>query len=55
MEKVMQQQQQQQQPIIIIISIQDVVKFGFSSREYVMLHENSKDAEEDDEGEENPD
>lgn len=26
----------------------DVIKFGFSSREYVLLHENSKDDEEDD-------
>lgn len=26
----------------------DVVKFGFSSREYVILHENSKDEAEDD-------
>lgn len=26
----------------------DVVKFGFSSREYVLLHENSKDEEDDD-------
>lgn len=26
----------------------DVLKFGYSSREYVMLHENSKDEEEDD-------
>lgn len=26
----------------------DVLKFGFSSREYVILHENSKDEEEDD-------
>lgn len=26
----------------------DVIKFGYSSREYVMLHENSKDEEEDD-------
>ena len=23
---------------------QDMIKFGFSSREYVILHENSKDA-----------
>lgn len=27
----------------------DVVKFGFSSREYVLLHESSKDEAEDDE------
>lgn len=27
----------------------DVVKFGFSSREYVLLHEASKDEAEDDE------
>lgn len=27
----------------------DVIKFGFSSREYVMLHEASKDEAEDDE------
>ncbi|XP_037941717.1 smad nuclear-interacting protein 1-like [Teleopsis dalmanni] len=26
----------------------DVIKFGFSTREYVLLHENSKDQEEDD-------
>lgn len=26
----------------------DVLKFGFSSREYVLLHENSADAVEDD-------
>ena len=26
----------------------DVIKFGFSSREYVLLHENSKDEDEDD-------
>lgn len=26
----------------------DVVKFGFSSREYVLLHENSKDEIQDD-------
>lgn len=26
----------------------DVIKFGFSSREYVLLHENSKDEQEDD-------
>lgn len=26
----------------------DVLKFGFSSREYVLLHENSKEDEEDD-------
>eukprot|EP00731_Ephydatia_muelleri_P001104 Em0001g1104a len=30
----------------------DVLKFGFSSREYVMLHENSKDEEQDDSGNE---
>ncbi|XP_053677968.1 probable serine/threonine-protein kinase DDB_G0280133 [Anopheles nili] len=28
----------------------DVLKFGFSSREYVLLHENSKEDNEDDEG-----
>lgn len=26
----------------------DVIKFGFSSREYVLLHENSKDDAQDD-------
>lgn len=26
----------------------DVIKFGFSSREYVLLHENSKDEAQDD-------
>jgi smad nuclear-interacting protein 1 len=26
----------------------DVIKFGFSSREYVLLHENSKEDQEDD-------
>lgn len=26
----------------------DVVKFGYSSREYVLLHEHSKDSENDD-------
>ncbi len=31
------------------------MKFGFSSREYVMLHENSKDSEDDDVGDINPD
>ena len=34
------------------ILFQDVLKFGFSSREYVMLHENSKDEEQDDSGNE---
>ena len=28
--------------------LQDVLKFGFSTREYVLLHENSKMAEQDD-------
>lgn len=30
----------------------DVIKFGYSTREYVLLHENSNDADEDDEVEE---
>ena len=29
-----------------------MLKFGFSSREYVMLHENSKDEEQEDSGSE---
>ena len=29
---------------------QDVLKFGFSSREYVLLHDQSKEAEEEDPG-----
>ena len=28
----------------------DVLKFGFSSREYVLLHDQSKECEEDDPG-----
>lgn len=31
----------------------DVVKFGFSQREYVLLHENSKDDAQDDDQEPN--
>lgn len=34
------------------ILFQDVLKFGFSSREYVVLHENSKEEEQDDSGNE---
>lgn len=30
----------------------DVVKFGFSQREYVLLHENSKDDAQDDDNQE---
>lgn len=32
----------------------DVVKFGFSQREYVLLHENSKDDAQDDDNQELP-
>lgn len=32
----------------------DVVKFGFSAREYVLLHENSKDEGQDDDQEPAP-
>lgn len=32
----------------------DVVKFGFSQREYVLLHENSKDDAQDDDHQEQP-
>lgn len=32
----------------------DVVKFGFSAREYVLLHENSKDDAQDDDNQEAP-
>lgn len=32
----------------------DVLKFGFSSREYVLLHEHSKDSDEDDDMKEEP-
>ena len=27
---------------------QDMIKFGFSSREYVLLHEDSRDSDDDD-------
>jgi smad nuclear-interacting protein 1 len=33
----------------------DVVKFGFSQREYVLLHENSKDEAQDDDNVDPPD
>lgn len=32
----------------------DVVKFGFSQREYVLLHENSKDDAQDDDNQNEP-
>ena len=32
------------------MSFQDVIKFGFSSREYVILHEKSQVNEDDDDG-----
>ena len=28
---------------VVFLSLQDVLKFGFSSREYVILHDQSKD------------
>ena len=34
--------------LVLWITLQDVLKFGFSSREYVLLHEKTKGSEADD-------